>query len=69
MDNLKEVENHLWSRLLSEQGFNVYTFDGPGQGEMWQSMKYSPDYYKSVSAIIDWFIKIEQILTVQRLLL
>ncbi len=55
MDNLKEVENHLWSSLLSEQGFNVYTFDGPGQGEMWQNMKYIKDYHKAVSTIIDWF--------------
>jgi len=57
MDNLKEVENHCWSKLLSENGFNVYTFDGPGQGEMWKNMKYTPDYHKAVSAIIDWFLE------------
>ncbi len=54
MDNLKEVENHYWGNLLLDAGFNVYTFDGPGQGEMWKSMKFIPDYEKAVTAIIDW---------------
>jgi len=55
MDNLKEVENHYWGNLLSDAGFNVYTFDGPGQGEMWKNMKFISDYEKAVTAIIDWF--------------
>jgi dienelactone hydrolase len=55
MDNLKEVENHYWGNLLLGAGLNVFTFDGPGQGEMWKNMKYIPDYEKAVSAIIDWF--------------
>ncbi len=55
MDNLKEVENHYFGNQLLDAGFNVFTFDGPGQGEMWRSMKFIPDYEKAVSAIIDWF--------------
>jgi alpha-beta hydrolase superfamily lysophospholipase len=55
MDNLKEVENHYLGNLLSDAGFNVYTFDGPGQGEMWKNMKFISDYEKAVTAIIDWF--------------
>ena len=55
MDNLKEVENHHWGNLLCSVGFNVYTFDGPGQGEMWKDMKFISDYETVVSAIIDWF--------------
>ncbi len=55
MDNLKEVENHYWGNLLSDAGFNVFTFDGPGQGEMWKNMKFISDYEKAVTAIIDWF--------------
>ena len=54
MDNLKETEQHHFARILSDAGFNAFTFDGPGQGEMWGRMKFIPDYHKAVSAIIDW---------------
>jgi dipeptidyl aminopeptidase/acylaminoacyl peptidase len=40
--------------LFAEAGFNFFTFDGPGQGEMRKNMKMIPDYEKAVSAIIDW---------------
>ena len=53
MDNLKEVENHYLANQLLDAGLNVFTFDGPGQGEMWKSMKFIPDYEKAVSAVID----------------
>ena len=55
MDNLKEIEQHFWGKLFSEAGFNAFVFDGPGQGEMWNNMKFIPDYHQAVSAIIDWF--------------
>ena len=40
---------------MLEAGFNVFAFDGPGQGEMWKNMKLIPDYEKSISIIINWF--------------
>jgi alpha-beta hydrolase superfamily lysophospholipase len=40
-----------------DAGFNVFVFDGPGQGEMWKNMKLIPDYEKAVSTIIDYFEK------------
>ncbi len=55
LDNIKEVENHYMGSLLTEAGFNFFSFDGPGQGEMWRNMKMIPDYEKVVSTIIDWF--------------
>ena len=55
LDNIKEVENHYMGSLLVEAGFNSFTFDGPGQGEMWKNMKMIPDYEKVITAIIDWF--------------
>ena len=55
LDNIKEVENHYMGSLLMEAGFNCFSFDGPGQGEMWKNMKMIPDYEKAVSTIIDWF--------------
>lgn len=54
LDNIKEVENHYLGDLLLDSGFNVFSFDGPGQGEMWQNMRMIPDYEKAVNAIIDW---------------
>jgi dienelactone hydrolase len=54
LDNIKEVENHNMGTLMVEAGFNFFSFDGPGQGEMRQNMKMIPDYEKAVSAIIDW---------------
>jgi dipeptidyl aminopeptidase/acylaminoacyl peptidase len=57
LDNIKEVENHYLGTLLVDAGFNFFTFDGPGQGEMHKAMKMIPDYEKVVSSIIDWFEK------------
>ena len=54
-DNIKEGENHYWGSLRLDAGFNVFAFDGPGQGEMWKNMKMIPDYEKAVSTIIDYF--------------
>ena len=54
MDNLKEVEQHHWSELLVEAGFNTFVFDGPGQGEMGYSLKMIPDYETSVTEILNW---------------
>jgi dienelactone hydrolase len=55
LESIKEIENHYLGNLLLEAGFNVFTFDGPGQGEMWKNMKIIPDYEKTISIIINWF--------------
>jgi alpha-beta hydrolase superfamily lysophospholipase len=55
MDNIKEAENHFFGRRMVDAGFNFFAFDGPGQGEMWRSMKFILDYHRVVSAVIDWF--------------
>jgi alpha-beta hydrolase superfamily lysophospholipase len=55
MDNLKEIKLHHYGNLFTAAGFNTFAFDGPGQGEMWQDMKFIPDYEMVVSTIIDWF--------------
>ncbi|MGE5626647.1 MAG: alpha/beta hydrolase family protein [Solirubrobacterales bacterium] len=58
MDNIKEAEGHAQGTIYKENGFNFFTFDGPGQGELWKDMKFnSKDYHKVVSGIIDWFMK------------
>ena len=55
IDSIKEIENHYLGNLLLEAGFNVFAFDGPGQGEMWKNMKLILDYEKTISTIINWF--------------
>jgi alpha-beta hydrolase superfamily lysophospholipase len=61
MDNIKEAEGHSQGTIYKQHGFNFFTFDGPGQGELWKDMKFNAkDYHKAVSAIIDWFEKQQQ---------
>jgi len=58
MDNIKEAEGHAQGTMFRQQGFNYFTFDGPGQGELWKHLKFDAnEYHKVVSAIIDWFEK------------
>lgn len=54
LDNLKEIEQHAVGQMFYNAGFNTIAFDGPGQGEMWKSMRMIPDYHTAVSAVIDW---------------
>jgi alpha-beta hydrolase superfamily lysophospholipase len=57
MDNIKEAEGHTQGTIYKENGFNFFTFDGPGQGELWEDMKFDAnEYHNAVSAIIDWFM-------------
>lgn len=56
MDNIKEAEGHAQGNIFRQNGFNFFTFDGLGQGELWKSLKFdSKQYHIAVSAIIDWF--------------
>lgn len=55
LNNLKEIENHFFAQDFLKAGFNVFNFDGPGQGEMHRKMRLIPDYEKVIHAIIDWF--------------
>lgn len=55
LNNIKEVENHFYAQNYVKAGFNVFSFDGPGQGELRQDMSLIPDYEKAIHAIIDWF--------------
>lgn len=55
MDNIKEAENHHLGTPIVEAGMNFFAFDGPGQGEMWEQMKFRLDYEKVLSTILDWF--------------
>lgn len=61
MDNIKEAEGHAQGTIYKQNGLNFFTFDGPGQGELWKDMKFdSKEYHKAVSAIIDWFMNHKQ---------
>ncbi len=55
LNNIKEIENHFFAQDFLKAGFNIFNFDGPGQGELHQKMRLIPDYEKAIHAIIDWF--------------
>ena len=55
LNNIKEVENHFFAQDFLRAGFNVFSFDGPGQGEMHLNMRLIPDYEQAIITIIDWF--------------
>ncbi len=54
-------ENHLFQGLCLERGLATFAFDGPGQNEVYYSMKARLDFEKSASAVIDYFQKREEI--------
>jgi dipeptidyl aminopeptidase/acylaminoacyl peptidase len=54
LNNIKEVENHFFAQYFLRAGFNVFSFDGPGQGEMHKKMRLTPDYEQAIITIIDW---------------
>lgn len=53
LDSVKEQES-AWEEVLLARGMAVLSFDGPGQGEMWDRMKLRLDYEESVVAIVDY---------------
>jgi 2,6-dihydroxypseudooxynicotine hydrolase len=60
MDSSKEEYFGLQSYLL-DRGLAVVGFDGPGQGEVWSSMKMRPDFHKAVSAVTDAICNLPEI--------
>jgi len=51
-DSTKE-ENFFVENEYIQRGFTTVSFDGPGQGEVWPTMKMRPDFHRAISAVID----------------
>lgn len=51
-DSTKEEFYTLENEFL-ERGLATFSYDGPGQGLTWQTMKLRPDFEKPVGAVLD----------------
>jgi 2,6-dihydroxypseudooxynicotine hydrolase len=55
LESTKE-ESYLFENLLLQRGIATFTFDGPGQGELFFDVKLGPDFHRYVSAIVDYLV-------------
>ena len=53
LDSVKEQET-AWEEAFLARGIATFSFDGPGQGEMWGRMKLRLDYELAVVALVDY---------------
>lgn len=53
LESTKE-EYYAFENLCLRRGLATFAFDGPGQGEVYYSMKARPDFEKATSAVIDY---------------
>jgi 2,6-dihydroxypseudooxynicotine hydrolase len=60
LESTKE-ESFLFENLLLRRGLATFSFDGPGQGEMYFEVKLVPDFERYGSAAIDQLVEREQI--------
>ncbi len=56
LDSTKE-EHATFEQVLLGRGLATVTFDGPGQGEVWEKMPGRVDWERAVTAVIDWVEK------------
>jgi 2,6-dihydroxypseudooxynicotine hydrolase len=56
LESTKE-ESHLFENLCLERGMAVFTFDGPGQGELFFDVKLGPDFERYTSAVLDYVVE------------
>ncbi|MGH2639775.1 MAG: alpha/beta hydrolase family protein [Rhabdochlamydiaceae bacterium] len=54
-------ENHLFQGLCLERGLATFAFDGPGQNEVWYTMKARLDFEKAASTVLDYFQRRDEI--------
>jgi 2,6-dihydroxypseudooxynicotine hydrolase len=60
LDSVKEQETE-WEEELLRRGMATLSFDGPGQGEMWERMKLRLDFEEAVVAVVDYLSSREEI--------
>lgn len=56
LESTKE-ENYLFENRCLQRGLATFTFDGPGQGEMYFQAKLRLDFHQFTSAVVDWLEK------------
>ncbi|MFE4079179.1 2,6-dihydropseudooxynicotine hydrolase [Paenarthrobacter sp. YIM B13468] len=60
LESTKE-ESYQMENLVLARGMATATFDGPGQGEMFEHKRLSGDYEKYTSAVVDLLIGLERV--------
>lgn len=60
LESTKE-ESHLFEALCLARGMATFAFDGPGQGELFFTVKLGPDFEKYSSAVMDYLAGREEI--------
>jgi 2,6-dihydroxypseudooxynicotine hydrolase len=56
LESTKE-EFYTFENLCQRRGLATFSFDGPGQGEVYYKLKARPDFEKATSAVIDYLQK------------
>lgn len=60
LESTKE-ESYMFENLLLERGVATFTFDGPGQGEMFEDVALSGDYDRYTTRILDHLLTLDSI--------
>jgi 2,6-dihydroxypseudooxynicotine hydrolase len=60
LESTKE-ESYLFEAMCLRRGIATFTFDGPGQGEVFFNTKLQPDFERYVSAIVDHLEEIDAV--------
>lgn len=60
LESTKE-ESHLFENLLLERGIATFTFDGPGQGELFFDVKLTRGFHRWTSAVVDHLVGSDEI--------
>ena len=55
LESTKE-ESYMFENLLLERGIATFTFDGPGQGEMFEDVALAGDYERYTSRVLDYLM-------------
>lgn len=60
LESTKE-ESYMFEQLLLERGMATFTFDGPGQGEMFEDVALAGDYDRYSSRVLDHLVTLDTI--------
>ena len=66
LESTKE-ESYMFENLLLERGVATFTFDGPGQGEMFEDVALAGDYHRYTSLVLDHLVTQTQTINPDRI--
>lgn len=66
LESTKE-ESFMFENLLLERGVATFTFDGPGQGEMFEKVALAGDYERYTSRVLDHLVTLPDTIAPDRI--